>query len=186
MKLHITELHQKSRNLQMKKEKLEIELQMKLDLYLYQLLSQHIQSSKTYQTKQVSTTQQKKLNALRKKDRSSSSKTTMLPKQISVMIMRSKKLTQPQNAVLEKGLNFAITPKFIPKLDIINGVEAGIRTVRDEAAVHIARSKVFEVLKSAKPSQTNITQEEEEVLKELKQDENVINLKADKGTRQKL
>ena len=66
-------------------------------------------------------------------------------------------------------------------MDIISGVEAGLRAVRDEAAVHIARSKVSEVLKSAKPSQRNITQEEEEALEELKQDENIVILKADKG-----
>ena len=164
-----------------KKKKLEIELQTKLDVHLYQLLSQHIQISKTYQIKQVSTTHQKKLNALRKKNRSSSSTTTTLPKQKWVVNMSSKKLTQSQNAVLEKGFNFAITPKFIPKLDIISGVEAGLRAVRDDAAVHIARSKVSEVLKSAKPPQRNITQEEEEALKKLKQDENIVILKADKG-----
>ena len=84
------------------------------------------------------------------------------------------KETQPQNAVLEKGFNFAITPKFIPKLDIISGIEAGLRAVRDEAAIHIERSKVSEVLKSAKPPQRNITQEEEEALKEIKQDENIV------------
>ena len=95
--------------------------------------------------------------------------------------MSSKKLTQPRNAVLKKGFNFAITPKFLPKLDIISGVEAGLRAVYDDAAVHIARSKVSEVLKSAKPPQRNITQEEEEALKELKQDENIVILKADKG-----
>ena len=93
--------------------------------------------------------------------------------------MSSKKPTQPQNAALEKGFNIAFTPKFIPKLDIISGGEAGLRTVRDEAAVHIASLKVSEVLKSAKPHQRNITQEEEEALKELKQD--IVILKADKG-----
>ena len=45
LKLRITELHQKIRILQMEKEKLEIELQTKLDVHLYQLLSQHIQKS---------------------------------------------------------------------------------------------------------------------------------------------
>ena len=92
--------------------------------------------------------------------------------------MSSKKPTQPQNAALEKVFNFAFTPKFILKLDIISG-EAGLRTVRDDAAVHIARLKVSKVLKSAKPHQRNITQEEEEALKELKQD--IVILKADKG-----
>ena len=66
-------------------------------------------------------------------------------------------------------------------MDIINGVEAGLRKVRDEAAVQIARSKVSEILKSAQPPQRNITHEEEEALKELKKDESIVILKADKG-----
>ena len=110
----------------MEKEKLEIKQQTELDLHLYQLLSQHIQISKTYQTKQVSTIHQKKLNARRKKISSSTSKTTTFPKQKWVINMSPKNLTQPQNAVLEKGFNFAITPKFIPNLDIISGVETGL------------------------------------------------------------
>ena len=88
--------------------------------------------------------------------------------------MSSKKLTNPKTAVLEKGFNFAITPKFVPKLDIINGVEAGLRKVRDEAALQIAWSQVSEILKSAKPPQTNITHEEEETLKKLKKDESIV------------
>ena len=42
-------------------------------------------------------------------------------------------------AVLEKGFNNALTPKSIPKLDIVAGVETGLRQVRDAAAVGIAR-----------------------------------------------
>ena len=92
LKLRITELHQKIRDLRLDKEKLETELQADLDLDLYQLLSQHhIQISKTYQTKQVIVTHQKKLNALRKKDRSSNSRTTRIPKQKWVINMSSKK-----------------------------------------------------------------------------------------------
>ena len=83
--------------------------------------------------------------------------------------------------MLKKGFKFAITPRIIPKLDIINGVEAGLRKVRDGAAVQIARSKVSEILKSAKPPQRNITHAEEEALKELKKDENIVILKAYKG-----
>ena len=95
--------------------------------------------------------------------------------------MNLKKLTNPQNAVLENGFNFAISQKFVPKLDIIIGVEAGLRKVRDEAEVQIAWSKVSEILKSAKPPQRNITHEEEEALTELKKDENIVILKTDKG-----
>ena len=62
-----------------------------------------------------------------------------------VINVSSKKLTNPQNAVLGKGFNFTITPKFVPKLDIINGVEAGLRKVCNQAAVQIAHSKVSEI-----------------------------------------
>ena len=44
-------------------------------------------------------------------------------------------------------------------------------------AVQIARLKVSDILKSAKPPQRNITHEEEEALKELKKDKNIVSLK---------
>ena len=66
-------------------------------------------------------------------------------------------------------------------MDISSGVKAGIRKVRDEAAVHIARSKISNVLKYAKPPQMKITRKEKETLKELKHDENIVISKADKG-----
>ena len=71
--------------------------------------------------------------------------------------------------------------KFVPKLDIINGVEAGLCKVRDEAAVQNARLKDSEILKSFNTRQRNIFHEEEEALKELTEDENFVILKADKG-----
>ena len=58
----------------------------------------------------------------------------------------------------------------------------GLRKVRDEAEVQMARSKVSEILKSAKPPQKNITHEEEEALKEIKKNENIVILEADKGS----
>ena len=81
--------------------------------------------------------------------------------------------------MLENGFNFAIIPKFAPKLDIINEVEVGLCMVCDEALVQIAQSKVFKILKSTKPPQRNITHEE--VLKELKEDKSIVISKADKG-----
>ena len=80
--------------------------------------------------------------------------------------------------MLKKDFNLTITPKFVPKLDIIIGVEAGSRKVGDEATVQIARSKVSEIFKTAKPPQKNITHEEEEALKKLKKDKNIVILEA--------
>ena len=62
------------------------------------------------------------------------------------------------------------------------GVETGLRQVRDAAAVGIARAKVAAILKSAEPPcNNNITQEEEEALKEMKRNPEIVDLKADKG-----
>ena len=91
-------------------------------------------------------------------------------------------LINTQTAVLEKGFNFAITPKSIPKLDIVTGVETGLRKIRNATSVTIARSKVAEILKTASPPlNRNVTREEEEALKELKNNEKIVILKADKG-----
>ena len=40
-----------------------------------------------------------------------------------------------QTGVLEKGFNFALSPKSLPLVDIICGVEKGLRKVNDAAAV---------------------------------------------------
>ena len=96
--------------------------------------------------------------------------------------MSNTELNNTQTAVLEKGFNFAITPKSIPKLDIVTGVETGLRKIRNAASVAIARSKVAEILKTASPPPNrNVTREEEEALKELKNNEKIVILKADKG-----
>ena len=51
----------------------------------------------------------------------------------------------------------------------------------DEAVVNIARSKISEILKYARPTQKNITKEEEEAPKKLKNNENIVIFKFDKG-----
>jgi len=53
-----------------------------------------------------------------------------------------------QTSILQKDFNFAITPKTIPKLDLVSGAEASLRQVRDAAAVHTARSKISKILKN--------------------------------------
>ena len=66
-------------------------------------------------------------------------------------------------------------------VDIICGVEEGLRKVNDAAAVSTARSKVAGVLKTARSPKRNIDKEEEQALKELKEDKDIVILKADKG-----
>ena len=96
--------------------------------------------------------------------------------------MSNTELNNTQTAALEKDFNFANIPKSIPKLDIVTGVETGLRKIRNAAAVTISRSKVAEILKTASPPlNRNVTREEEEALKEFKNNEKIVILKADKG-----
>ena len=66
-------------------------------------------------------------------------------------------------------------------MDIICGVQDRLCKVNDTAAVSIARSKVTGVLKTARLPKRNTDKEEEQALKELKEDKDIVILKADKG-----
>ena len=92
----------------------------------------------------------------------------------------SKSLTHTQTNVLEKAL-ILLSPKSLPMVDITCGVEEGLRKASNPAAVSIACSKVARVLKTARPPRRNIDKEEEQALKELKEDKDIVILKADKG-----
>ncbi|XP_046406217.1 uncharacterized protein LOC124171123 [Ischnura elegans] len=89
-------------------------------------------------------------------------------------------LNESTTEVLAKGLNFAITPRDIPRETIITEVESGIRklpkTVADEVREDVAR-----ILRSAKPPKSNITPKERAALKALREDGSIVVLPADKG-----
>ena len=65
--------------------------------------------------------QKKKFDALVSKQSSQQK-----PNERHVVNLSSKQLTTPQLQVLSRGLNFAPTPKFIPKAHIVASVEAAI------------------------------------------------------------
>ena len=90
--------------------------------------------------------------------------------------------------MLKQGLNFAPTPKEIPVVDIITETEYAIKRLQydknnciNENSVAELRAKVTGVLKSAKPPKSNITKEEWDALSELRKDNKIKILPADKG-----
>ena len=84
-------------------------------------------------------------------------------------------------SLLRKGLNVAITPHTLPTKDILASVEATICHLARENE-DATRAEVYGALKHAKPpKQRNLTNEERRALKELKSDENIIIIRADKG-----
>ena len=95
--------------------------------------------------------------------------------------LSDKNLSAAQVSVLEKGLNFAITPQHITRLDIIASVEKGLRSIRNQAEVVLACSKITQIVRNAKLPQRNLSKDEMEALKELRSDSSIKMMKADKG-----
>ena len=100
-----------------------------------------------------------------------------------VLNLSKHKLTNAERSVLEKGMNFAPTYKSIPRTEIIAGVEAALRSSKNtsEEKAERTRGAIAAVIRSSKQPKQNITQEEREALKTLRQNNEIIILPADKG-----
>jgi predicted GIY-YIG superfamily endonuclease len=89
-------------------------------------------------------------------------------------------LTQTQSDVLGKGLNFALCNREVPILDIIASVETGIKDLSEEEKNEV-RCMVNLELGKKRNIQPNITQQEYNALKDLRQNKELTIRKADKG-----
>ena len=97
-----------------------------------------------------------------------------------VVNLSSRTLTNAEERVLRRGLNFAPTPRRIPYIDIIAAVEGVTRHLNTEEASEL-RGSVCSLLKRARPPSSNMDKEERAALKTLRQDKNIVVLPADKG-----
>ena len=89
-----------------------------------------------------------------------------------------KELSENQKEVLSLGLNFATTPRKIPAKEIIARTEEFAKMMEDGQSL---REGVKKCLEEAKPPKPNLTHEEREAIKELKKDNTIVILPADKG-----
>ena len=99
-----------------------------------------------------------------------------------VVNLSSKKLTDIQHATLEKGLNNAITPKSPPATPYIVATEQAIdrsRVTKDKADA--IRSKVTQILQRKTKPQSNLSRQEWLGLQDIKKDQSIMVLAADKG-----
>ena len=94
--------------------------------------------------------------------------------------LSSRILSEDETHVLQKGLNFAVTPKFIPKLDIISEIEDGISSL-SVADKELVRAEVVKTLTTIRHTKPNISRGEMKALKKLKNDDSITIVKADKG-----
>ncbi|XP_045449970.1 uncharacterized protein LOC123658651 [Melitaea cinxia] len=79
-------------------------------------------------------------------------------------------------------MNFALTPKRIPYENVISSVEETIaRNKIPDSDADTLRQDVAVILRKSKPPATNITTEERQALKSVRDNQDILVLKADKG-----
>ena len=90
-----------------------------------------------------------------------------------VINLSKHELTNAEENVLRYGLNFAVTPIIVPKLDIISAVEKGIQRLPKSSA-NIIRSKVVNTLNTYKTPKFNLSSEDYKALKGLSKRDNLV------------
>ena len=83
---------------------------------------------------------------------------------------KKRQLTPGEKSVLEKGLNFAVTPQKIPYKDFIIGVEEACLSINNNATKDSLRAETVKILKKAKTPKSNITVEEQKGMKTLREE----------------
>ena len=97
-------------------------------------------------------------------------------------VINKSSLTLNENTteLLKKGLNFAVTPKNVPTEDIITATELACKNLDGERAANL-KSEITRAVKRRKKIKPNITVEEVRALQELRKNDSVMILPADKG-----
>jgi len=92
----------------------------------------------------------------------------------------SRQLNDDTKSLLTKGMKFVVTPKYIPKEEIIAKVESSLEGIDKPEADTICAKVSLTLQKSNKPT-NNLSKREQSALKELINDKNIVILPADKG-----
>ena len=99
-----------------------------------------------------------------------------------VVNLSSKSIDPATTSLLQKGLNFAITPKTLPTEEIIVATELASRNLNRQSAADL-KSEVARSIKKVNKAKLrpNISREESIAMRELKKDDTIMVLPADKG-----
>ena len=92
----------------------------------------------------------------------------------------SKPLTDSQINLLQKGAGFAITPRDIPVEEYLTSTEEAGKYM-SKAEHQALRASIVEIIQTSKPPKRNLTYKEREALKELRNDNSITIVPADKG-----
>ena len=89
-------------------------------------------------------------------------------------------LTWAQRSLLEKVLNFVISPSNIPNLDYITAIETVCSKLKEEDAAEL-RGEINGILKKGKIPKPNLDKDERIALHQLRKDKDRVILTVDKG-----
>ena len=99
-----------------------------------------------------------------------------------IVNLSSTTITDHQKSVLSKGLNFAPTPNKVPVPKIIGNIETALKYSKASLeSISQARSQIVKILSKQRKLTPNLSPEESKALKELKNNESIMILPADKG-----
>ena len=102
------------------------------------------------------------------------------PLRHTVINRSARNITPVEEDVLALGLNFAVVPHVLPKEEIVQHLEPKIFRRTNDAASNI-RVQITEVLRRAKLPRSNLTKNMKDAVKNLRADNSIHILKADKG-----
>ena len=85
-----------------------------------------------------------------------------------------------ERIILKKGLNFAVAPRKIPLEEIICAIEDAVTTLPENEANEV-RQDCAVILRRATPPKHNINKNEAAALKNMKTNNKIMIMKADKG-----
>ena len=124
-----------------------------------------------------------KYNRLRERNKPARTSVDGNVKPLSSVVNLSKQtLDEPTVKVLSKGLNFSKTPHKIPYEDIIANVEdCLVKNKVGKEDLEAIRQDVSNVLRRSKPPKPNLSRQERIALNNLRKNQDVIVLRADKG-----
>ncbi|XP_078352286.1 uncharacterized protein LOC144636970 [Oculina patagonica] len=98
-----------------------------------------------------------------------------------VINLSDRSLTDSEQSVLMKGLNFSVTPSKIPVEDIVAATELACTQLKDKSQAESLRNEVVKIISKSKPPRSNISKAEREAIKYLAKDDSIVILPADKG-----
>ncbi|XP_064482883.1 uncharacterized protein LOC135395719 [Ornithodoros turicata] len=99
----------------------------------------------------------------------------------NVFNLSSKTLTDGHVSLLSKGLDFTLAPRAVPEREIIVEIEDRLRHIKDSTGVNLARSRIATILNNVCGPPSNLSKQERSALRDLRSDQSVIVLPADKA-----